>query len=280
MKTFKCMTLAIAATAALLVSNLGCAATIAAPAPIKQKGVLTFCSDLENPPAEGVASDGVTPDGAAVDIMKALGPAMGVTSHIDNYQFSGIFAALDAGKCDLIIASLGKTPERAQRYWLVDYWRVASGLLVPHGNPENLKTYEDLSGKRVAVLLGSRNASVMKQTSDKLVADGKKPLDIVLLGTNVAAFQDFSLGREDALVSDTVVINYYMSRSHGRFEVGGVPVPPKTWSIAILKTNPELKDAVQAGIDQMNASGAMAELTKKWGITNGVTTCSTQHPCE
>lgn len=267
----------------LLVTHAGTANAadpITPPEDIRAKGVLTFCSDLENPPAEGMADDGKTPVGAAVDIMKALADEMGVKCRIDNYQFSGIFAALDTGKCDLIIASLGKTPERAQRYWLVDYWRVNTALLVPKGNPLRLAGYEDLSGRSVAALLGSRNAGLIKQISDKLVSENRPPIVQVLLGTNVAAFQNLGLKRVDAFASDSLVINFYLAKGHNRFELVGVPVPPKTWSIAIVKSNVPLKDAVQASIDRMNHDGQMARITKKWGIESGVGLCSSAQPCE
>jgi polar amino acid transport system substrate-binding protein len=249
------------------------------PASVKAKKVLTFCSDLENPPAEGIADDGTTPKGPAVDMMNDIAAAMGVPAKIDNYQFSGLLAALDTGKCDLAVASLGKTPERSQRYELVDYWRFASGLLVPVGNPKHLTRFEDLSGKRVAVLLGSNNSKALHKISDDLKASGKAPIETVELGTNAVAFQDLYLGRVDALVSDTIVMNYYMSRSHGRFEIGGVPVPPKTMSIAIRKGDVDLKNAVQAAIDKMSASGQMTQLVKRWGIQNGVSVCDSTHPC-
>ncbi|NDL62146.1 transporter substrate-binding domain-containing protein [Enterobacteriales bacterium SAP-6] len=255
-------------------------AAIAAPADIKAKGQLTFCSDLENPPAEGMADDGKTPSGAAVDIMNALGSVMGVKSRIDNYQFSGIFAALDTGKCDLVMASLGKTPERAQRYGLVDYWRVKSGLLVVKGNPLHLASFEDLSGRRVAALMGSRNESVVRQISEKLVSEGKPAVTLVSLGTNVAAFHDLMLGRADAMVGDTVVINYYMSKAKDKFQTVDMPVPAKTWVVAMLKNNTALHQAIQAGRDDLNTSGEMSKIVKKWGIENGVTLCDSQHPCD
>ncbi|HEY0208011.1 ABC transporter substrate-binding protein [Acerihabitans sp.] len=255
-------------------------AAVAAPADIKAKGQLTFCSDLENPPAEGMADDGKTPSGAAVDIMNALGKAMGVQTHIDNYQFSGIFAALDTGKCDLVIASLGKTPERAQRYALVDYWRVKSGLLVVKGNPLHLASFEDLSGRRVAALMGSRNESVVKQISDKLVSEGKPPITLVSLGTNVAAFHDLLLGRADAMVGDTVVINFYMSKAKNKFQTVDMPVPAKTWVAAMLKNNTALHQSVQAAMDELDASGAMTKIVQKWGIEHGVTLCDSGHPCD
>ncbi|MEX3960260.1 ABC transporter substrate-binding protein [Trinickia sp. EG282A] len=271
----------VVATAVLLSAQSWAVAgaSVEAPASIKAKKVLTFCSDLENPPAEGIADDGVTPKGAAVDMMNYIASSMEVAAKIDNYQFSGLFAALDTGKCDLAVASIGRTPERMQRYEFVDYWRFGSGLLVPTGNPKHLARFEDLSGRRVAVLLGSNNAKALHNISDDLKASGKPPIDIVELGTNAVAFQDLSLGRVDALATDTVVMNYYMSRSHGRFSIGGVPVPPKTISIAIPKGNVALKNAVQASIDRMNATGEMARLIKRWGIEKGVTTCNSTNPC-
>ena len=252
---------------------------VTAPADIKAKGQLTFCSDLENPPAEGIAEDGKTPSGVAVDIMDALGPLMGVKTHIDNYQFSGIFAALDTGKCDAVMASLGKTPERAQRYGLVDYWLVKSGLLVSKGNPLKLAKFEDLSGRRVAALMGSRNEAVVKQFSDKLVSEGKPGITLVSLGTNVAAFHDLMLGRADAMVGDNVVINFYMSKAPNKFQTVDMPVPAKIWVIATLKNNTALQQAIQAGVDNLNTSGTMSNIVKKWGIQNGVTLCSSGHPC-
>lgn len=277
MTRFSLMFAAIVMTAQSLAAT---APQVEPPATIKAKKVLTFCSDLENPPTEGVADDGSTPKGAAVDIMNEISALLGVQAKVDNYQFSGLFAALDTGKCDLAVASLGKTPERAQRYELVDYWRVGSGLLVPKSNPQHLSRFEDLSGKRVAVLLGSNNDKTLHRISDDLKTSGKAPIEVLELGTNAVAFQDLSLGRVDALVSDTIVINYYMSKGHGKFEIGGVPVPPKTLSIAIPKGNVELKTAVQQALDKMNSSGAMTALVQRWGIQNGVALCSSAHPCE
>ncbi|CAJ1000012.1 hypothetical protein SODG_005607 [Sodalis praecaptivus] len=205
---------------------------------------------------------------------------MRVKTRIDNYTFSGIFAALDTGKCDLVMASLGKTPERAARYGLIDYWKVKSGLLVTKGNPLRFEKYEDLSGRRVAALLGSRNESVVKQISDKLVSEGKPAITLLSLTTNVAAFHDLILGRADAMVGDTVAINYYMARARNKFQTIDMPIPPKTWVIATLKSNEPLRQATQEGIDKMNDSGDMLKIVNKWCIENGVELCSSRHTCD
>ncbi|WP_438391616.1 ABC transporter substrate-binding protein [Caballeronia sp. DA-9] len=256
------------------------AQTIKVPADIQATHILRFCSDLSNPPADGIADDGFTPSGAEVDVMNGIGRELGVKTEISNFQFSGIFGALDTGKCDMVMASLGKTADRAKRYELIDYWSVASGLLVPKGNPKHLTRYEDLTGQRVAVLLGSRNSKVLHAMNEKLIGAGKPPMEIVELGTNVDAFQDLTLGRVDAFSSDTLNINFYKSRGRGKFEIGGVPVPPVTWAIALQKGNEELRQAVQAAIDRMNANGQMLKIAKTWGIADGVGLCSTAHPCE
>lgn len=252
---------------------------VTAPAGIKSKGQLTFCSDLENPPAEGIADDGKTPSGVAVDVMNALGPLMGVKTRIDNYQFSGIFAALDTGKCDAVVASVAKTPERSERYGLIDYWSVKSGLLVVKGNPLHLDKFEDLSGRRVAALLGSSNETRVKQIGNKLVSEGKAGITLVSLNSYVAAFHDLLLGRADAMVGDSVVLNYYMSKAPNKFQTADMHVPPKTWVIVTLKNNNEVRQALQGALDELNKSGEMKKIVTKWGIEKGVELCSSSAQC-
>lgn len=280
MNTHKLMIGTLLSLPLMVMSALPARAATQVPEDIKTRGTLVFCSDLENPPTEGIADDGTTPKGAAVDVMNAIGKTLGVKTRIDNYKFAGIFAALDTGKCDAIMASLGRTPERAARYNLVNYWRVGSGMLVPKGNPDHLARYEDLSGRRVLTLMGSRNEAVVKALSDKMASEGKAPISILSMGSNVAAMQDLMLRRADALVSDTVVINYYMSKAPNRLETVNSPLPSKDWVIAILKNRNDIQAAIQSAVDELNESHAMQNIVRTWGIEHGVELCSSANSCD
>ncbi len=252
---------------------------VAPPPDIAKAGAIVFCSSLASPPGEFTEPDGKTPTGITIDVMHALGDLMGVKIKILNLQFSTLLGALDAGKCDAAMGGLGDTPLRRQRYNMVDYWQVKSGFMVKAGNPQHFETIEDLSGKRIAVQLGGRNASLVKDISDKLVSEGKKPIEQRLLPSNLTAFQDLDLGRVDAMVADAVAMSYFATNSRGKFEVGATPVPASTWGIVVPKANTALTGALQKGITMLYENKGMLAIVTKWGVDKGVEICGGERTC-
>ncbi len=261
-------------------SAAGSAATSAAPsAPaivvppaILTAGKLVWCVDLSYAPEEFYKADGTTPQGSDVDIANEISKRFGVDAEIDNTGFDGIIPALNAMKCDLIISGMNDTPARAAQVDFVDYLKVGQGLLVPAGNPKNIKTLADLSGKTVAVQLGTTNKDALDAASSALVAAGKPKIDIQTFQQDTDAFQQLKLGRVDAYSTDSPVVAYYNSlpENAGKFEVGGTPIQPIPIGIAVRKTDPDLKTAVQAAIDGMYADGTLKQIVATWGMTDAV----------
>ena len=258
-----------------LLANCPCAyaQTIAVPDSIKKAGEISFCSELADPPAAYLATDGTTPEGFEVDIMQAIGQALGVRTEIRNYKFAAIFAALDSGKCDAVMSQTSKSPERLQKYNFIDIRQQGSGLLVKAGNPLNLKTYLDLSGHRVAVLLGSANERRLQEANTNLAAQAKAPIEIASYATNVAAFQELDLGRVDALVSGSLTLAYFLTKSGAKFEIGGMPVPPTTLGALFPKDQVDKAEAVKASYASLVASGEIKKIVDKWGVAQGTSIC-------
>jgi polar amino acid transport system substrate-binding protein len=196
------------------------------PDDIKTAGKLIWCVDVSYPPEESYQADGTTAEGSDIDIAMDIGKRFGVTSEIDNTGFDGIIPALLGNKCNLIISGMNDTPERAKKVDFVDYLKVGQGLLVPAGNPKGIKTLEDLSGKAVAVQLGTTNKDALDVASKALVAAGKPKIDILTFQKDTDAFQQLNLGRVDAYSGDSPVCAYYASKNTGKFEVGGNPIQP------------------------------------------------------
>lgn len=248
------------------------AASIAVPANITAAGKLVFCVDVSYAPEEFFKPDGTTPQGSDIDIANEIAKRFGVTAEIDNTGFDGIIPALNAKKCDLIISGMNDTAARAQQVNFVDYLKVGQGLLVPAGNPKNIHTLEDLSGKSVAVQLGTTNKDALDAANKALVAAGKAKIDIQTFQQDTDAFQQLKLGRVDAYSTDSPVVAYYNSlpENAGKFEIGGTPIAPAPIGIAIRKADTELQAAVQAAIDAMYADGTIKKITDTWGMTNAV----------
>ncbi len=248
------------------------AAGVLVPDRIKSAGTLIVCSDVSYAPEEFYAADGTTIQGSDIDIAGDIAKRWSVTLQVDNTPFDGIIAALKAKKCDMILSGMNSTDERKKEVDFVDYLKVGQGLLVPTGNPKNIKTLDDLSGKSVAVQLGTSNKDTLDAKDKELKAAGKPGIDVVGFEKDTDAFQQLALGRVDAYSTDSPVVAYYntLPNNAGKFEVGGTPIDPIAIGVAMRKDDPGMKDAVQAAIDAMYADGALKAIVDKWGMTNAV----------
>ena len=250
----------------------GAGAAITPPDSIKTAGKIVWCVDVSYPPEEYYGADGTTPQGSDVDIANEIAKRFGVTAEIDNTGFDGIIPALLAKKCDLIISGMNSTEERKQQVDFVDYLKVGQSLLVPAGNPQNIKTLDDLSGKSVAVQLGTTNAETLQKKSAEFTAAGKPGIDIQTFQADSDAFQQLALGRVQVFFTDSPVVVYYntLPENKGKYDIGGTPIDPIPIGIAIRKEDTALKSAVQAAIDAMYADGTLKSIVDKWGMTNAV----------
>ena len=261
---------ASASAAASVASVAPSAPAIVVPAAIKTAGKLVWCVDISYPPEEFYKADGTTPQGSDVDIANEVAKRFGVTAEIDNTGFSGIIPALLAKKCDVIISGMNDTPERAKQVAFVDYLKVGQGLLVAAGNPKSIKTLADLSGKSVAVQLGTTNKDALDAENTTLTAASKPKIDIQTFEQDTDAFQQLSLGRVDAYSGDSPVCAYYAATSSGKFVVGGSPIEPIPIGIAMRLGDTGLQAAVKAAIDGMYADGTLKAIIEKAGMTDSV----------
>ncbi len=262
-------------------SAIGSAGALPTPQSLRQGGVLTFCADMQNPPTASMGPDGRQAQGVGVDLMRALGAELGLQVRLRNYRPAGIFAALDTGKCDAIMASLSRTPERMRRYDFVDYFEVSSDLLLARHGQVRFPTIESMSGTRVAVLLGSRNEAWLKDLNARFAAEGRAPVRIIAMPSNMAAFKNLDLGRVHAFLSDTVIIGYYQSRSRDRFVTAGLALRRgTTLGIAVTKGRKDVVDGLQAAMERLNENGTMAGILDRWGIAAGVRPCTLRVPCD
>ncbi|MGI4814498.1 MAG: ABC transporter substrate-binding protein [Janthinobacterium lividum] len=240
---------------------------------------LMFCTELSSPPAAYIAEDGTTPEGFEVDLMKAIAKQVGRPAQIQNFKFSTIFPALDSGKCDAVVSQLSKNPTRLEKYNFVDYAQAASGLLVTKGNPLHLAKYTDLSGKRVAVLLGGANAKRLEDANAALVAAGKQPMQIYTYQTEAFAYQELALHRVDAYVSGAMNLSYFLSKDSSDFEIGGMPVAPVTYGVVLRKNDSETANSVRGAVHALIASGEFQSMIDTWHLRQGVVPCDAAHAC-
>ena len=233
---------------------------------IKSNGKMVWCSDITYPPEEFYK--GNTPVGSDIDIAREVTKRVaGVSAEFDNTGFTGIIPALLAKKCDAIISAMNDNAERRRQVDFVDYLDVGQTLSMKPGNPAGIHSLADLSGHSVSVEEGTTNLGFLKDESKKLVAAGKKPIDIIGYPKDTDAANALKTGKVDAYFADSPVAVYYHIQDPSTFGVLVQPINPIPVGMAFRPADSALAAAVKSAIDAMYSDGTMCRILKKWSLT-------------
>ncbi|QFQ29920.2 ABC transporter permease subunit [Janibacter melonis] len=140
--------------------------------------------------------------GFDIEVMDAVAERLGVEVEYVPTQWDSMFAALDAGRFDVVANQVTSNPEREQLYDLSDpYVETGGVLVVAEDNPEGIESLEDLRGKRSAQNITSSWAEVAEEYGAKVVGvDGM-----------TEAMASLKEGRVDALVNDKLAVRNYIA---------------------------------------------------------------------
>lgn len=255
----------------LRVALLACAVVvtlsgIGSPKPLAgaQDEPLVFCSDLAFPPMEFL--EGSKPVGADIDIGTEVGKRLGREVEFTNVGFDGIVAALQSDLCDAIISGMNNTPERAEQVDFVNYLNVGQSLVVRTGNPLGITSLETLCGHAGGAQVGSTNLDTLNTASEACVAGGNEAIDVTGFPADTDGILALKADRIDAYETDSPVAAYYIGQEPKTFEFGGPAIDALPVGIALRKDNTELRDHMQAAIDEMYADGTMATILETWQL--------------
>jgi polar amino acid transport system substrate-binding protein len=248
------------------------------PAAIKSKGTITIATDATYAPNEFSTDAGKTFQGMDVDLGKAIGKLLNLNVKFVNTPFDGIIAGLAAGKYDLGMSSFTDNAEREKTVDFVDYFKAGTSIAVKKGNPLNVKSQNDLCGKRVAAEKGTVQLdSLTKDKNDDgsptlrgtCKKDGKPVPTAVALPDQNAVNSALIAGRADAFTADSPVVDYQVKITNGAVEQGGTATDVAPYGIAIPKTSGTFKDAVQKSVQKLIDDGTYGTIMDTWGLKDG-----------
>lgn len=240
------------------------AADIAVPAKIKSAGKIVFCTDVGFPPWEMLDPATQQPVGFDIDIGAAVAKAMGVTSEHKNIGFDGLIPALQAGQCDAIISGFYDKPERRKVVDFANYAKTGSSLIFKADSPITVKTLADMSGKKVAVGVGTAGEGTMNEANEALKKAGKPEITVVAVPTSAEAFQQLAAGLVDAYLGSTDQAAYYNKQKPGSVKLGGEALISFPTGIATLQKDKELNAAFEAALKAIRGNGDYDKVLKTW----------------
>lgn len=204
--------------------------------------------------------------GFEVDFMNAIGEETGNDIEFVTMSFSGLIGALESGRIDTVANQITVTPEREAKFaFSQPYVYDGAQVVVQKGNPKGIQSTADLSGKTVAVNLGSNFEELLRKLPN--AAD----IDIKTYETNFE--QDVALGRVDAFVMDRVSTAQVIAKSPLALEQAGNPFDEIHNALPFRKDErgEKLRAEVDAAITKLKENGKLAEISKKW-LDQDVTT--------
>lgn len=121
---------------------------------ILSAGVVKIAVPQDSPPFGSVGTDG-KPQGYDVDVAKLISEALEVNLDLIPVTSTNRIPYLETGRADIVISSLGATPERARSIYFssMPYAPFFSGIYGPAS--VDASSYKDLAGYTVGVTQGS-----------------------------------------------------------------------------------------------------------------------------
>jgi polar amino acid transport system substrate-binding protein len=157
-------------------------------------------------------------------------------------------------KVDLLIATLGVTPQRAR---VIDFSKPYrwgnSDVLVRAGSP--IKTLDDLKGKKLIVLKGS--------TQEKWFATHMPELQPLKLNTASDALQSLLSDRADAYSTDAATLVVVASKNKAVHRLGLVFGVSEA-AVGLRKNEPQWKDYINDSLERMKTDGKFIPWVKQW----------------
>ena len=237
---------------------------------------LLVCTDLPYPPM-AFFDDAGNPTGVDVEIGQEIAARLGLESVTVNSVFDTILAAVNGGKCDIIISSMNITNDRKEQVDFITYFQAGQSFVVATANPENIHTQEDLCGKSIAAQTGTVEVDYLQGTGEyegeglsaACESAGLDPIDIQTYQKDSDALLALQSGQVSAYFADSPVAGFYVAQHPDSFELSGLTLEVGKQGIAAPKEKPELTAQVQRALGTMVRDGTYIAILEKYGVADG-----------
>ena len=268
MKKSIALLLCTALTAGMLV---GCGSTAEdtaeAPATEEATDAATDATDAEaTDAADAEATDAAEDTTAAsdktwvVDILAAVAEDQGFKYDLQSLGWDAAVAAVQAGQADAIMAGASITQERKDNGWIFSdgYYNATQTFVVAQGS--DVKSFEDLKGKNVAVKNGTQGADYANSLKDQY------GFTVTVFEDSPTMYQDVILGNSAACVEDTPIIKTSIKEGELALEVPeGMENEGADYGVGIMNAdNQEFLDMFNAGLANIKANGKYDEIIAKY----------------
>ena len=224
-----------------------------------ESGKLIMATNAQFPPYEMVADgDGVNGtgfDGIDIEIAAAIAEKLGLELQVDDMDFDAALTAVQQGKCDLVLAGLTYTDERAQLMTFSDsYAQGVQAIIVKEGSA--IASPDDLAN---AGMIGTQRGT----TGYIYCTDDFGEDHVAAYDNGAAAVQALMNGQVDAVVIDKMPAETFAAENDG-LKVLDTAYTTEDYCAAMNKDNEALTKEVNVVLAELKADGTLDQIVAKY----------------
>lgn len=225
---------------------------------VQEKGEFVLGLDDSFPPM-GYRDENGEITGFDIDLAKEVCARLQINLKVQPISWDAKEQELNTKNIDCIWNGLTITEERKETILFSEPYMDNRQILVVRAD-SNLNSLSDLTGKRLGLQAGSSAMDALNGSpkfKDNLA-------EVVEFDDNMTALMDLEMGGLDAVLMDEIVARFYIQQKNKSYLVLDEALASEEYGIGFRKNDIELRDKVQATLEEMAADGRLAEISKKW----------------
>lgn len=199
--------------------------------------------------------------GFDIDLANAVGEYLGIEIEFQTIEWSMKEMELNQGNIDLIWNGYTITDERKEKVNFTKPYLNNSQVVVVMAD-SGIETLADLEGKVVAAQTDSSALDAI----DSMPEIRDTFAELVTQDTNDMCILELEGGRSDAVVADSVLLNYVISHKDdpSRFKILSESFGTEEYGVGVRKEDTALLAALDEALDALKANGTAADISVKW----------------
>lgn len=213
--------------------------------------------DQDLPPMGFVGEDGEF-TGFDLDLAAEVAERLGKEVVYQPIAWDAKDMELDSGTIDCIWNGFTMNGREDDYTWSEPYMKNNQVFVVKADS--GISSSADLAGKIVDVQVDSSAEAALNDNAELTGTFGQ----LIPVADYNTAFMDLESGAVDAIAMDDVVAKYQIEKRGVDFIVLDEAIAEEEYGIGFKKGNEQLRDQVQATLEEMAADGTLAEISTEW----------------
>ncbi|RKV91301.1 MAG: amino acid ABC transporter substrate-binding protein [Campylobacter sp.] len=238
----------------LKILALGAFLTLNLNAKTIKEGVLTIATEGTYAPFS-YYDDKNELKGYDIDIAREVAKKLNLKIEFLTAPWDAMLAAFDAGKADAVFNQVSVTDERKKKYDYAQPYTVVHGAIITHKDNDDIKSFEDLKGKKNADSATSNWAKVAANYGAQNVTVDSFSKSMELLVSK----------RVDTVVRDNIVFYDFIKQRPGApVKIAAEGSDTDYTAPIVQKGNTELAGQISKAIEELKNEGKLAEISIRY----------------